>query len=333
MNPSRIIISRTDSIGDVLLTLPICNWLRKIFPQAELIYLGRNYTKEIVKSFSIIDRFISWDDYQNMPSSEQIIEFRSLNADTIIHVFPNKDIANLAKKVKITHRIGTSHRLYHFLTCNHRVDFSRKNSDLHESQLNFELLRPLGIEEIPSLDEINLSVPKLEIQNAKLPDELTLPINSNEKIILLHPKSQGSAREWPIEKYFTLSKELAERDFKVVFTGTEIEGKLFRELIPKNKNIYDSTGKLTLNELMYLISKSYGLVACSTGPLHLAGIFQIKTIGLFSNTRPIHPGRWKPLGKNVFTLVFDENCKTCKKGKKCNCIEYISIEDVLKSLI
>jgi ADP-heptose:LPS heptosyltransferase len=75
---------------------------------------------------------------------------------------------------------------------------------------------------------------------------------------------------------------------------------------------------------MYLISTSKALVACSTGPLHIAGISGIKTIGIFSPRKPIHPGRWKPIGINVLTIVFDEECSLCKKSKPCKCIEEIS---------
>lgn len=310
----------------------MCIWLRKNFPASKLIFLGRNYTKEIIESFTIIDQFISWDDYEKIPSSEQIIKFRSLNADVVIHVFPKKDIADLSKKVKIPHRIGTSHRIYHLLTCNHKLDFTRKKSDLHEAQLNFELLKPLGLDKIPTLVEINTSLQKLKIEHTTLPSDFQEVLNSQNKIILLHPKSQGSAKEWPIEKYFQLSTELIERGYTVIFTGTENEGNLFRNNIPRHKNIHDSTGKLSLIQLMCLISKSYAFIACSTGPLHLAGLLQIKTIGLFSNTRPIHPGRWSPLGNDVFTLIHDENCKPCKRGKKCNCIELISIDSVLEIL-
>ena len=47
MSVNRIIISRTDSIGDVMLTLPMCVWLKKNIPGVELIYLGKNYTKPV----------------------------------------------------------------------------------------------------------------------------------------------------------------------------------------------------------------------------------------------------------------------------------------------
>jgi heptosyltransferase-3 len=44
----RILISRTDSIGDVMLTLPMCVWLKDHFIDAELIYLGKGYTRPVV---------------------------------------------------------------------------------------------------------------------------------------------------------------------------------------------------------------------------------------------------------------------------------------------
>lgn len=99
ITPSRIIISRTDSIGDVVLTFPICHWLREEFPHSELIYLGRDYTRSIIESFTMIDQFISWDDLKNMPKLEQIEQIKRIDADTIIHIFPNKDIAQIAKKL------------------------------------------------------------------------------------------------------------------------------------------------------------------------------------------------------------------------------------------
>jgi ADP-heptose:LPS heptosyltransferase len=68
--PYRIIISRTDSIGDVILTLPLCVWLKKQFPQSELVFLGRSYTKDIIACFDVVDTFLNFDDLQ-MPADEE----------------------------------------------------------------------------------------------------------------------------------------------------------------------------------------------------------------------------------------------------------------------
>ena len=90
--------------------------------------------------------------------------------------------------------------------------------------------------------------------------------------------------------------------------------------------------KLNLNQLICLISSCEALVACSTGPYHIAGISGIKAIGLFSPRKPIHPGRWKALGDKSVALVFDSSCSNCKKGKVCSCIENISVQSVLSSI-
>lgn len=324
----RIIVSRTDSIGDVMLTLPICSWLKAEFEDCTIIFLGKGYTRPIVEAFKDVDVFEDWQNYLNVPKTDKIQQFRALDADAIIHVYPDKEIASLAKKARIPVRIGTSHRAYHLLTCSHRVNFSRKNSDLHESQLNFELLRPLGLKEIPSLEVVTAYTSQFKPQKMELPK----PFSSLDKITILHPKSQGSAREWPTEKYMELASRIADSGRNVVFTGTEKEGALFRAEIPAHNHIYDSTGKLTLEQLMTLISKADNLVACSTGPLHIAGYSGVNTIGLFAPKRPIHPGRWKALGKNVQILVNDEECENCSKGKDCSCIEEISVDRVFERL-
>ena len=328
LNNKKIIISRTDSIGDVMLTLPICAWIKNKFPNAEIVFLGKGYTKAVVESFDSVDHFEDWNNYLNVPKTEKIQQFRALAADVIIHVFPDREIASLARKARIPMRIGTSHKAYHLLTCTHRVSFTRRKSGLHESQLNHELLRPLGLIEIPKLEELIETTSHFKIASVELPSAFSALKNYT----ILHPKSQGSAKEWPVGNYMNLATELAKQGKTVVFTGTEDEGKQFRNEIPKDKNILDSTGKLTLQQLMTLIKEANNIVACSTGPLHIAGYLGVNTVGLYSPKRPIHPGRWKALGKNVKIIVFDENCEPCANEKDCDCILEIEVERVLKSL-
>lgn len=328
----RIVISRTDSIGDVMLTLPICAWIKSHFKGVHITFLANNYTQPVISCYDQIDKFVDWKEIENLPSLEQIDRFRNLKADAIIHVFPNRKIASLAKKAKIKERIGTSHRPYHLLTCNHRPNFTRKKSPLHEAQLNFELLRPFGLENIPSLDELNEYTHFFKTPPIQLPGFLENILIEPTKTVILHPKSQGSAMEWGIDNYKKLALKLVEKGYTVFFTGTEKEGLLFREDIPFSEKIIDTTGKLTLSELITFIGKCDNLVACSTGPLHIAGYLNKRAIGLFSPRKPIHPGRWKALGKEVSILVDDENCPVCAQRKSCKCIEQISVEKVLHEI-
>lgn len=332
MKVERIIISRTDSIGDVVLTLPICNWIKKKYPSSYIIFLGRNYTVPILSSYNLIDEVCAWDDFENLPLVEKIEKLRNFQADTIIHVFPRKEIAHLAYKAKIKNRIGTSHRSFHLLTCNYRLNFTRKRSDKHEAQLNFELLKPLGCNEIPTFNKLIETTSDFRPKQLELSEELNAFIENNSKFIVLHPKSQGSALEWPLANYIKLTHALLEKQYGVIFSGTEKEGVLFRGLLPCNKAVLDTSGMLSLEQLMSLIAQSKGLVACSTGPLHIAALIGVATVGLFSPKRPIHPGRWQPIGKKASYLVFNENCKKCREGNLCNCIERIAPQTVLNQL-
>ena len=334
LNNKTIVISRTDSIGDVVLTLPMCAWLKKEFPDCKIIFLGQSYTKPILESAPFIDEIVEWNKVEELPVQVRVEEFKKWNVQVFIHVFPNKDIAKLAKKSKIPFRIGTSHRSYHFLTCNIKPNFTRRKSEFHEAQLNFELLRSYGIQELPSLNDLNKLMdsfaPKSELPEALRGMIKTLNLGEGKKKVILHAKSQGSAVEWGIDHYAKLAKKLSDDGHAIFYTGTHEEGVNIRGNIPTANNIFDITGKLSLYELVQFIDECDVLVACSTGPLHIAGALNKKAIGLFSPRKPIHPGRWMPLGLDSKTLVYDEDCEKCNSGEGCDCISKISPDEVFE---
>jgi ADP-heptose:LPS heptosyltransferase len=325
----RIIISRTDSIGDVVLTLPMAGIIKNIYPACKILFLGRTYTQPIINTSVYVDEFINWDVLEN--EDDPVLELKKIAADVIIHVFPNKKVAKIAFKAKIPFRIGTSGRVYHLLNCNKKVNFSRKKSELHESQLNLKLLSPLGITDEFSLEEI---INFYGVEKVKSLSPHFEKILSNKRTnIILHPKSKGSAIEWGLERFAKLIDILPEEQYKIFITGTEEEGKLIGETFPFDKpNVISLMGKLTLDELISFIFNADALVAASTGPLHVAAAFNKRAIGLFSPKRPIHPGRWRPLGEKAESVVFDDNCKKCYKGEECSCITKISPDKILNLL-
>ena len=325
----RIMISRTDSIGDVLLTLPICTWLKTKNPKSSILFLGKTYTRPVVNLYSSVDSFVNWDDFSSLSKKEKLKKWKGLDIDIIIHVFPNKKVAQLAKKANTKLRVGTSHRLFHLWNCNKTVSFTRKKSDLHESQLNYELLRPFGLKEIPRLNAIIKTTKFFSAPNVSLPKALS---NITDDLTVFHPKSKGSALEWPIDRYFELAGVLAKQGRIIVFTGTKLEGEMFKKQIPKHKNIIDTTGVLNLAQLIFLISHAKNFVACSTGPLHIAAYLGVNTIGIYSSKRPIHPGRWGAIGVSVSNLVGDDS-DSSEKRKGTDHLEGVSVKQVLEKIL
>jgi ADP-heptose:LPS heptosyltransferase len=324
-DPTKILISRTDAIGDVCLTLPVCQALAAAYPKAELTYLCRNYTRPVVACFEPIDHVLSLEELEQSSQNERDKQLGKF--DVVIHLFPNRMVAQWCKAAKIPMRIGTAHRFFHLFTCNSRPNFSRKRSDLHESQLNFKLLAPLGLTKAPTFLELsnNLSFKTPDLTNHLVDHDWS-------QAILIHPKSNGSGVEYPVEKYMALALALVEKDYQVFFTGTEKEGALFRAQIPSHPAIVDATGQWDLPTFIQIISKTKALVACSTGPYHIAGLCGIQAIGLFAQRKPIHPGRWAALGANSSALTLPMLCKTCAQGSPCYCIEKIEIQDIIHAI-
>ncbi len=326
-NLKTIIFSRTDSIGDVMLTLPMIGIFKEYFPTCKIIFLGKKYTRAIADSCIHIEKFVDWDEIISKPSRERVSVFKSLNADAIIHVFPNREIAILSKKAKIPLRTGTSHRIYHWLTCNKLVNFTRKNSNLHEAQLNIKLLEPVGINTSFSIERL---VNYYGLKAIKQPAGL---IDKGRLNLILHPKSKGSAREWGLENFSKLINLLPAEKFKIFITGTKEEGGLMRNFLSENPQVVNLTGKFSLEELMAFINSADGIVAASTGPLHIAAALGKTAIGIYAPMRPIHPGRWAPIGKNAHVFVLDKTCNDCRKTKDCVCIRSVSPLDVARKLL
>jgi len=293
----RILLSRTDNIGDVILSLPMAGWIKQHLPNSEILFLGKSYTKSIVSCCAFVDEFYDWDNV--CTEANPVAAFRKMNADVIVHVFPQKQIAQYAKSAGIAERIGTSHRLFHWIYCNRLVSVGRKNSTLHEAQLNLKLLKPLSIptdvscELIPNYYGFS-NVPQLDLNKQKL------FIDPKKCNVILHPKSKGSAKEWDPKHFVELTNMLPQNQFHFIACGVEEEKSFVEKYILSHApHIQNAMGQLTLQEYIALISNCQALVAASTGPLHIAAALGIGAIGLYPPERPINPKRWGPLGKKA----------------------------------
>jgi ADP-heptose:LPS heptosyltransferase len=322
------LVSRTDAIGDVVLTLPVAGQLKLLFPGCRVVLIGRTYTAPVAAACPWVDDFLNLDELLKQPEAAQVATLRAFEAAAIIHVFPNKALARLAQKAKIPIRIGTRNRWQHWLTCNRLVALSRRHSPLHEAQLNLKLLQPLGFTQTPALPEVAKLV-RLEAVESLAPAFLQLLAarQPGQLNVLLHPRSRGSAREWGLENYGHLARLLYQAGHRVFITGTAAEGEELAEWLKQNAGflVADLTGQLSLPQFLAFIAAADGLVAGSTGPLHLAAALGRHALGLYPPIRPMHPGRWGPLGAHAGFMVFDKpNCEDCRtQPAACTCIRAI----------
>jgi heptosyltransferase III len=316
--PNNIILSRNDGVGDMLLMFPMAWAIKNKYPHIKISVLGKQYTKALVDACEYIDEFIDENDF----FSKKILISGS-TPECIIHVRTNKQVAKRAVALKIPLRIGTSSRLYHWFTCNKLIKLNRNKSNLHEAQLNILLLKPLGIVKKFTTDELSnyFGLTKLE----KLQNDFANSINPNKYNLIVHPKSQGSSREWPIAHFISLVNMLDENKFTIFLSGVEKERAFVQQIEDGAKRrVVNLVGKMPLGQLLSFMKNCDGIVANATGPIHLGAALGIDALGLYPPIRPIHPSRWAPLGKKVKVFVLNKACNECKNVKDlCSCMNGI----------
>lgn len=325
--PSNVIISRTDSIGDVVLSLPLATALKQKFPDMVIGFMGAKYTQAIIETCEAVDVFIDVEDFLTKE-----IKLAGEKPQCIIHVLPRKNIAKRAKALGIERRIGTINRLYHWWTCNQFVRLSRKNSPLHEAQLNLQLLKPFGIKIDYSLPEIAdlYSLTKIPA----LPPQFANLLEADKFKLILHPKSRGNGREWDLNHFIALIEMLDLNKFQIFVSGTDAEKDVLQPLIDQvGHRITNLIGLMTLPEFIALIAACDGLLASGTGPVHVAAALQKHSLGIYPPMRPIHPARWQPIGKNAQFFVIDKECNACKPAKThCACTQAIQPMQIKQAL-
>ena len=324
--PPTFLVSRTDAIGDLVLTLPVCGRLKELHPGCRVVVIGRSYTAAVAAACPWVDDFLNLDDLLPLPAAAQVAALRAFRAAAIVHVFPNRLLARLAQKAGIPLRIGTRNRWRHWLSCNRLVALSRRHSPLHEAQLNLQLLQPLGG---PADTALPAVAPLVYLEATEpLAQQWQLLLAARrpgQRNVILHPRSRGSAREWGLAHFGQLARLLHQAGHRVFITGTAAEGEELADWLRENASFLaaDLTGQLSLPQFLAFIAAANGLVAGSTGPLHLAAALGRHALGLYPPIRPMHPGRWAPLGPHAEYLVFDRpDCQDCRAHPAaCTCIK------------
>lgn len=325
----NILIVRTDRIGDVILTLPTIEALKLNFPNARIAMLLNSYTANLVEG--IADVLIYNREIAPKPFFEMLAEIRREQFEAVVVAFPRFRIALLLWLAGIPVRVGTGYRWYSFLF-NKKIFEHRKTVEKHEAEYNLALLKGLGCE-VSIIPEIKILLSEKERTEAYTVRK-SIGISDSASLVLLHPGSGGSARDWKSGNFSLLAAELKKQGFCVVITGAKSESD-FVENIAKNagESVKSFASNLSLKEFAAFIQTAQLFVANSTGPLHIAAAVGVPVIGLYPPVRVMSPKRWGPLTEKKAIFVPDpRQCSRCKGGE-CHgseCMEQITVQQVLK---
>jgi ADP-heptose:LPS heptosyltransferase len=338
----KFLIVRTDRIGDVILTLPLAHVIKKHFPDAHITMLIREYTSDLVMDNPNIDNIFYYDrGGEEIPFFKLLHQLRQARFDVVLHTHPRARLAFLTWLALIPIRVGTGYRLYSLLFNRKYYEHRRKGS-YHELEYNLHLLRAIGL----SYEDQNFQ-PVLPIPESAMKQAEKLfyenGIVEKDRLIILHPGSKGSSRDWDSRNFGILGKYLAELpDVKVAITGNGGELELVRSVaeIVGHKSI-QICNKISLREFGALAARASVFVANSTGPIHIAAAVGTFVVGFYPQIPHLSAARWGPYThkRKIFTPEDKPlDCKKCfsKKDNSCECMNSIEVADVfnfIKSIL
>jgi ADP-heptose:LPS heptosyltransferase len=299
-NAQNIAVVRTDKLGDMVLTLPLVKAIKSNFPDKTVSVIAQSYCKPLLKNSDYIYKCFYIDEFDN--GLKDIFRLEKFDAAFFPRPVFDEAIAGFTSGIKL--RIGSAYRAYSVLF-NHKVRDHRKVSQFHEAQYNVRMLESITganykTELIrPIIDEIEFQKIQNLLQNAQ-----------DKTKIIIHPGSGGSARDLPIEKLIAGLKAFAnDNNFQFIITGIATESKICDDVHQNLQHSLNFCGQLNLDEMIALIEMSDGMIANSTGVLHIAASLSKRVIGFYPNSPHISQKRWGPYGTEsiIINPPIDEN--------------------------
>ncbi|MDX9813761.1 MAG: glycosyltransferase family 9 protein [Sulfurimonas sp.] len=303
----NLLITRHDKIGDFVVSLPLFKAIKEQYKDVKLTALVSKINYEFAKSLNFIDDVILYDKNSLEKTLEDI---KSKNFDASISCFIDTTLAKLLFKSGIKKRVAPATKLAQFLF-NKRIKQRRSKVEKTEWQYNLDLAKAI----FPDI--------KLDFKRPLLNLDI-----KREKRVIFHAGFGGSSDgNLSLDDYLNLARSIKDSSYEIVFSFGPDDGKS-KEYIEKNLDfkatIYDSKGTL-LDFTKYIASSSL-FVSTSTGPMHLAGLTNTKTLSFFGDSLFASSKRWA-------TISDEENQNNFMLGANYTRDDYQKIESKLKEIL
>jgi ADP-heptose:LPS heptosyltransferase len=311
---SRLLVIRTDRIGDMALTTPALADLRAHFRKAEITVLAPAAPLTILGEHPAIDRLVPLAGRRLPP--ELAGRF-----DLVIDFTPDESLlgARLARATRSRVRVG-------FRAAGRQVCFSlrgaRAERRRHVLELNRDLLESLGVPANTALPALYLSAEERGAAGARL-----AACGAAAPRVAVHPGGHYPSQRWSPERFAELITSLTERCGAacIVVTGPG-EQDLARRICDATPDALPS-GPLSIRDMMALIASCDLFVGNNSGPLHLAGALGVPTVSVMGPSDPI---RFAPRGPADRVVRRDLSCSPCQRARCWHhtCLRLIEPDEV-----
>ncbi|MDR3415502.1 MAG: glycosyltransferase family 9 protein [Nevskia sp.] len=328
-----MVLANPYAIGDVVMMLPLAGAIRRHWPDVKLHFAGLQLA--LAQACEFFDSVIYSEDIIADPGL-----LKRIGTDVFLNPFSCDMMARAAFAARVPIRVGNLFRRRSAVFHNRFVAYGNTG---YAHMLGFALrhVKALGvpIDPLPSDPRLLFGLTRV----GAAPERLRAQLDPGRFNLILHTKSGGSGREWPLEHYLELARALRDtNDFKLFLTGSEKERQVVERDCPellRSDLTTDVMGTLSLGELLAFVNVADGLLASGTGPLHIAAALGRHALGIYATGPTLDPTSWRPIGPLARTLCSPGRCRPgsrqCPKktGPPCSCTRALKPDEVLSRLV
>lgn len=334
MGYRRILICRTDRIGDVLLSTPVIRALRQAYPEAFLAMMVSPYAKEAVEGNPDLDEVIVYDKsgaHRSWPASISFsCQLRKKKFDLALILHPNVRVHVAVFFAGIPRRIGYDYKMGFLLT--DRIPHTKPAGHKHELEYNLDLVRYLGVEP----KERMIYMPVKPAAEAWAENTLKcLGVGPGDGLLAVHPGASCISKLWPVERFAEAAESLSRKyGLKVVVVSGPKDLPLADKVLSSLRvPAFSLAGKTTLSQLASILRRCRLLISNDSGPVHVAAAVGTPVVSIFGRAQKgLSPARWAPVAQNSRVLHRSAGCSECLAHecvKGFACLRAVSVEDVV----
>jgi heptosyltransferase-2 len=331
----KILVIRTDRIGDVLLSTPALANLRKALPKAYIAIMVTPYAKDIVVGNPNIDEVILYDKNSRHKGWLASIRFalslrkKGFGLALILHPTNRSHIIPFLAGIK--HRLGYDKKFPFLLT--QRIPETKFKGEKHERDYVLDLVSSLGV-------AVEGFMPFMPIRKeSESWAEAVLKNNGidlkQDKVVAIHPGASCPSKRWSVGSFAEVAKALIkEKGVKIALIAAE--NVAFAHELAKlinSPSVINLADKTTVSQLASFLKRSRLFISNDSGPVHIACAVGTPVISIFGrNQAGLSPKRWGPLSKGSLVLHKEVGCAVClahncQKGFLC--LKSITPEEVI----
>ncbi len=307
----KILVISLSNIGDIVLTFPVIDILKRDFPDAQLdLIVGPSGESLVCGNPHFRKVFV----YHKNQSPLLILKWlRELAAEKY-------DLAIDLRNTAIPFLIFAKHKTP-LIIVRPKVG--------HMREQHLARLKSVHNFTFSPVEKISLFILPAD-QDTVL--QFLKSLGSVRKVVFA-PGSRAQSKRWQEEGFAKLADNFIEHyGAQVIFVGDQNDVQVVSKISNLMKNSStDLTGKLTLPQSAYLLSLSDLAIVNDSAPMHLASYLDVPVVALFGPTDPRQYGPWS--GQSV-VVRNNRQCLACRLRKKVphTCMQTIRVEDVERVL-